>query len=93
MGLRKTNYTSDKLGVTVPEAYALCSTITCFKSGMCEASFEIGLNRESIYQDSYQSLDRKLIRFFADKNDPLWEQAYNAAKEGYFADWEDDIVE
>lgn len=92
MGLKTTNYTSDKLGVTIPEAYALCSIITCSKSGMCEANFEIGLNRESIYQDSYQPLDRKLIRFFANKNDPLWEQAYTAAKEGYFAGWQDDIV-
>lgn len=92
MGLKTTNYFVPPVGITIPQAYAVCDVISSTINGYCTASFAIGPDRESIYAKTYVPIEVKVIKFNVDKNIPLWEQAYVEAKKTIFEGWQDDIV-
>ena len=90
MGLKTTNYKINGAGITIPEAYAQIEHINVDINGSCYACFKIQTSRSSM---DMKSLDNVHIYFEADKNLPIYEQAYNYAKQTEFVGWADDIVE
>ena len=91
MGFKTTNYEAKAYGITVPEAYARITKVNVDVDGKATATFEIQQNRENV--GSKASLALVPFRCDIDKEQPLHKQIYEKAKEGYFKDWEDDIVE
>ena len=92
MGLiKKDNYNVEELGITIPQAYARLISISLDCNGNANAIFNIHQNREDTVKKS--PLDKAYINTKIDKDLPVYEQIYIAAKEEIFADWEDDIVE
>ena len=91
MGLKKTNYTIQETGVTIPNAYAQILTTSVDKDGKAYAVFAIQQSRGDIAK--FVPLETVAITHNVDKERPLHEQMYIKAKEDIFFDWEDDIVE
>lgn len=91
MGFKTTNYEAKAYGITVPEAYARITKIVVDVDGKANAGFEIQQSRESV--GTKAALALVPFRCEIDKEQPLHKQVYEKAKEGYFKDWEDDIVE
>lgn len=91
MGFKTKNYEAKAYGITVPEAYARITKINVDVDGKADAMFEIQQNRENV--GTKQSLALVPFRCEIDKEKPLHKQIYEKAKEEYFKDWEDDIVE
>ena len=89
MGFKKTNYTIERLGIELPEAYAVIGKIYANKEGYAAADFYIQTDRENAL--NLEPLEVKTITFEHDRFGNLYEQAYLAAK-SMFMDWEDDIV-
>ena len=91
MGLiKKNNYNIEELGITVPQAYARLISISLDCNGNANAIFNIHQNREDTVRKS--PLDKVYIDTKINKDLPIYEQIYIAAKETIFNDWEDDIV-
>lgn len=91
MGLiKKGNYDIEGLGITIPQAYARLISVSLDCNGNANAVFNIHQNREDTVEKS--PLDKVYINTKIDKDLPVYEQIYIAAKEEIFADWEDDIV-
>ncbi len=90
MGLKKSNYEVKEMGINIPEAYAQITQITTDINGVANAVFEIQQDRESVSKK--RAID--VVKFGAeiDKEQPLYKQMYEKAKETVFVDWEDDIV-
>lgn len=91
MGFKKTNYEVKTLGITLPEAYAQITGITADSSGRCSVEFTIQKSREGI--STMRPVATEYVSCIADKSEPLFAQAYAAAKEGIFFGWEDDIID
>ncbi len=91
MGLIKNDgYTSEKLGITIPQAYARLISVSLDCNGNANAMFNIHQNREDTVEKS--PVDQVYINTKVDKNLPIYEQIYIVAKEKIFGGWEDDIV-
>ena len=90
MGFKTTDYESKAYGITVPEAYARLTRINVNMHGIANATFEIQQTREDIGVKKALAL----IPFSCDidKEQPLYKQIYEKAKEKRFKNWEDDIV-
>ena len=91
MGLTKQNHTIEKLGITLPKAYAKIVNIQVDKNGEAYATFAIQQSREEI--GTLRALDQINIDMRIDKTAPIFEQLYIKAKEEQFVGWDDDIVE
>lgn len=91
MGLKTTNYRLENFGITIPEAYARLTNISINVNGWAIGTFEIHQTREDLAISD--SLEKKYIEVFINKDLPIYTQIYNASKEKVFADWEDDIIE
>ena len=92
MGLKTTNYTIEKYGLTLDTAYAQIKYLSCDMDGKITAIFAIQQDRETVH--SLPSLKVMRYVFSVDKSLPIYEQAYNYAKaQPEFESWEDDIPE
>ena len=91
MGFKTKNYETKAYGITIPEAYARITNVNVNVDGTADAMFEIQQNREDV--GTKKSLSLVPFRCEIDKEQPLHKQIYEKAKEGYFKEWEDDIVE
>ena len=90
MGLKRTNYESKALGITVPEAYARLTRVSVNVHGVATATFEIQQTREEV--GTKKALALVPFSCDIDKEQPLHRQIYEKAKEKRFKDWEDDKV-
>ena len=77
MGLIKTNYTSQSLGITVPEAYALIQELH-IEGQMGRATFVIQSSRENAF--TYRPIDVFEMAFEVNRNESPYVTAYNKAK-------------
>ena len=91
MGFIRKNYEIENSGISLDTAYAQIRNISIDIDGMAVAMFSIQKDRDSIL--SKRSLDTVSFRCKIDKEFPVYRQIYEKAKEKFFADWEDDIVE
>ena len=91
MGFIKTNHEIEKIGITMPTAYAQITHLSVDINGNTNVVFSIQQNREDIL--SKKHIDSIVYRCKIDKNLPLYKQVYEKAKGEIFSDWEDDIVE
>lgn len=91
MGFKKTNYTVQETGITIPNAYAQIVAASVDKDGKAYAVFAVQQSRENIGR--FAPLETVAITHIVDKEKPLHEQMYVKAKEEVFKDWEDDIIE
>ena len=91
MGLMTSNYEVSGLGITLSEAYAKVGKIEIDRVGNAKAFLEIQQTREDV--ETLQSLETHEVNFVADKTQPIYEQAYIAAKSSMFSNWIDDIPE
>ena len=92
MGLKTKKYNIKKLGITIPDAYAICEQIFSDESGKTFAHFGIYQKREDAFNETIQPIETYSVSFTADKSQPLFEQAYLQAKSDLFTQWKDDIV-
>lgn len=107
MGLKKTNYTCEKLGLTLPAAYAAFRRFTSIVGDTWTAEFGIQTSRENALNKNIEPLERVLVTFkFEDRNENPIFTAYKVAKsevpderDGHFEmrrtplfGWEDDFV-
>jgi hypothetical protein len=91
MGLKTTNYTVSDIGITIPNAYARVTNINVGLDGAATAIMEIQQTRSDV--GSKPALSIEMVRCDIDKDLPLFEQIYEAAKLDKFNEWDDDIVE
>lgn len=89
MGLKTTNYTVFELGLTIDNAYAKIYSICIDNYGNAKAVIAIQQSRDTI--DTLEPLELHEVNFIADKTQPIFEQAYIAAKANGFNLWDDDI--
>ena len=89
MGLKKKNYEVEKIGITLPLAYAQVREISIYENE-CNATIFVHKNRETV--ERFAPIETKTLCFKFDRSENLLEQIYAKAKGSYFADWEDDIV-
>lgn len=91
MGLISTNYTITASGITISEAYAKVTDLYIDTAGNAKAVLSIQQSREAC--ETLLPLEQHEVNFIADKTQPIFTQAYNAAKIGLFNGWVDDIPE
>lgn len=91
MGFKTTNYEIKNLGLIIPEAYAMITKIVISPESRAYATFDIQKSREDINKKA--SLEQINVSYNIDKTAPIYEQLYLKAKEEYFSNWQDDIVE
>ena len=92
MGLLKTSdYKSERMGITIPMAYAKIVYVNIDNNGNATATFCIQQTRENT--TTKEPLDIVQFSTMIDKNIPVFEQIYTSAKNSTFIGWEDDIVE
>ena len=89
MGLKKKNYEVEKIGITLPLAYAQVREISIYENE-CNATIFVHKDRESI--EKFAPIETKTLCFKFERSKNLLEQIYDKAKESYFGNWEDDIV-
>ena len=87
--IKKDGYTSERLGVTIEQAYAKITHINIHEN-TAHVTFSIQQNRDDI--DIKPSIDNVFTTHEINKTLPIYEQIYIEAKEKFFNDWEDDIV-
>lgn len=88
MGFKRNDYELVRFGVTIPQAYARLNQLDIDVEGNAHAFFGISKAR-----DDERYFETKVFDCRVDKNQPVHEQVYVAAKEAMFQNWEDDIVE
>ena len=91
MGFIKQNHTIEKLGLTLPNAYARIINVHIDADGKAYGTFAIQQSREEV--GTLRPLDQINVDMVIDKTAPIFEQLYIKAKEEAFAGWDDDIVE
>lgn len=91
MGLKTTNYTIQNCNLTIPNAYAQITHLSVNKDGEAHAIFEVQQTRDDIAIND--SLENICLSYAIDKEQPIYKQMYEKAKEELFVGWEDDIVE
>lgn len=83
MGLKTTNYSIKKLGITLPTAYAILKDIKVVNNrGL--ATFVIQVTRENA--TSLEAIDTVAVEFEFNRNENPVETAYNTVK-GTREDW------
>ena len=90
MGLKTTNYSVRDYGIILPQAYARVSSIFVDIDGVVTATFEIQQSREDIGLKN--SFNKIYFECEIDKDQPLYKQVYEKAKDELFSDWKDDII-
>ena len=90
MGFKRNDYEVKGTGITIPEAYAQIQYLTVDFDGSTNAMFAIQQSREKVATN--EALEIKSFSCKINKDKPVYEQVYRAAKEDVFKDWEDDIV-
>ena len=90
MGFKRENYEIKGTGITIPEAYAQIQYLAIDFDGSANAMFAIQQSREKVATND--ALETKPFSCKIDKDKPVYEQVYRAAKKDVFKDWEDDIV-
>lgn len=78
MGLKTTNYEVKKLGITLPEAYAIIGKVELSASGSGYAEMLIQSTRETV--QSLQPIETKRVDFVWDRKSDIAETIYAAAK-------------
>ena len=78
MGLKTTNYEVKKLGITLPEAYAVIGKIEMSDRGSGYAEMYIQATRENAL--NLQPIETKRVDFFWDRKSDIAETIYAAAK-------------
>ena len=91
MGLKINNYEVKEFGITLPNAYAQISSLSINLNGKVNCVFEIQQDRDSIGKN--KCFETKMFTCEINKDLPIYEQVYVAAKEQLFAGWTDDIIE
>lgn len=79
MGLRTTNYEIKKLGITLPQAYAIIGEVQIAKSGSGFAKMYIQATRDNAL--NLQALEEKRIDFKWDRKQDIANCIYSAAKQ------------
>jgi hypothetical protein len=79
MGLRTTNYEVKKLGITLPQAYAIIGEVQIAKSGSGFAKMYIQATRDNAL--NLQALEEKRIDFKWDRKQDIARCIYEAAKQ------------
>lgn len=79
MGLRTTNYEVKKLGITLPQAYAIIGEVQIAKSGSGFAKMYIQATRDNAL--NLQALEEKRIDFKWDRKQDIASCIYSAAKQ------------
>ena len=92
MGLKKSNYYVSSLDITLSEAYAICTDVTCEKNGEAFSRFGVFKSREHALDAAHAPIEVYNFEFEGNKSLPLFSQAYDDAKQSKFSDWSDDIV-
>ena len=90
MGLKTTNYTVNRYGITLENAYARLTDISTNMSGQAYGTIEVFQNRDDA--EMKEPFEKFYVECMIDKDLPLHRQLYEKAKEVYFSDWKDDIV-
>jgi hypothetical protein len=90
MGLKKKNYEVEKIGITLPLAYAQVREISIYENE-CNATIFVHKDRESI--EKFAPIETKTLCFKFDRSKNLLGQIYENAKEKFFHDWQDDIIQ
>ena len=90
MGFKKNNVEIEKLGITIPEAYAQIDRLIVGMNSACHAIFKVQTSRENMDKPALAEFS---VMVEVDKNVPVHKQVYEYAKGTMFADWEDDIVD
>ena len=90
MGLKKSNYTVRSIGIELPTAYAQVTEIHLY-GDECSAEIRIHKDRDSI--GKFQPIEKRSVEVKIDRNRNLLEQIYAKAKEIYFGNWQDDIIQ
>lgn len=78
MGLRTTNYEIKKLGITLPQAYAIIGEVQIAKSGSGFAKMYIQATRDNAL--NLQALEEKRIDFKWDRKQDIASCIYVSAK-------------
>lgn len=78
MGLKITNYESKKLGITLPNAYALITELK-MANGYGSAEFSIQTSREAAM--TLPAIEKVRIDFAVNRNESLMVTAYKKATE------------
>lgn len=78
MGLKTRNYEVKKLGITLPEAYAVIGKIEMSDNGNGYAEMHIQATRENALK--LQAMDVKRVDFVWDRKRSIAECIYDAAK-------------
>jgi hypothetical protein len=89
MGLKKQNYAIEELGITLPEAYCLVTSVRMDRSVMRVVA-EIQQTREATSQK--EPLERVFVNGPFDITQPSFPQAYALVKQQLGDGWGDDIV-
>lgn len=89
MGLKTTNYTVERFGVVMSNAYARIANVSVDKNGNATCLFDITKTRN----DTNEAIETHHFRCVVDKDAKIHEQIYNLAKKDLFKNWDDDIVE
>ena len=102
MGLKKTNYEAKAYGITLPEAYAVITSLQ-IEGNHGVAEFSVQTSRKTCF--NLLPVAKDYVEFdYADRTQNPYEVAYLASKEKRtnsetgeeykmpFWDWEDDIV-
>jgi hypothetical protein len=78
MGFKKTNYKLEKIGLTLPTAYALIGELKV-QGERAKAVFNIHVTREEAAQK--KPIEQKVLWFNVDRNENPFVTAYKKAKE------------
>ena len=78
MGLKTTNYEVKKLGITLPQAYAIIGEIQIGKSGSGYAKMYVQATRDNAL--NLQALEEKRIDFKWDRKQDIASCIYKSAK-------------
>jgi hypothetical protein len=87
MGLKTKNYEVKKLGITIPEAYAIIDKIENEKNSV-SIIFGIYASRENA--DKFKPVETKNIHFVWDRKSDIAVTAYNLAKGQSVHEYEDE---
>ena len=92
MGLIKQNYVLPDYNITIDSVYAKVVVLSSENDGRSVATLQIRKTRDDFDNANMQPLKQISVPFVADKDLPLWQQGYTAAKtHAEFAGWIDDI--
>lgn len=78
MGLKTTNYEVKKLGITLPEAYAIIGNLHIEKNGSGYAEMYVQATRDNVL--NLQPLETKRVDFVWDRQADIAETIYATAK-------------